>query len=815
MMGRELRQAIRSLLVRPGRTLVALLILALGIGANAAIFSLVHAVFLQALPYPEAHRFVAVEPVRAGHEVPLSYLNYLDLYRGLVAEAEPPVFEELSIFARAPLNVTVGDAVLYVETELVSADYFTLLGHEPRLGRRFTAVEDALPRGRNVAILSDGFWRGHFADRPFTDGIFLRINGEPFEVVGVMAPDFRGLTDSAQLWVPVTSAATLKGPGFLNMRAVGWLKAVGRLAPGESAASTAAAASAVMARLEQEFPDANRGQTLRLRTLREAWLGDLYVKVRGLAASAALVLVLACVNVSGLFWARTLERRREIALRGALGATRWRLVRRLLTECLVLALAGSLLALILVRWTLDALLASSPLELRSFVSVGVGPSVAAATLAVGLATSLVFGLLPALAGTKLDLSRELAEGGGSGRQGGRRLDLLVMAQVALAFVLLYGALVSVDRFQRLAQIDLGYRTDRLVTMRVNLWGEDYAPRLAKVRAAASLMNVLRVTPEIKSAELVGPYMPGEEDWQTRRMTVVGWQGDPQEATSVFQTHRVSSGYFELMEIDFLDGEAFQVKDAFTGPLMVIVSAAAAERCWPGQHALGRRLKMGTADAEAPTVTVVGVVDDVAAAGFGKDSGQPHLYLFMAQFPPTSPPTLNVLLRTVRDPDEALLSRLRDTVQAILPDLPTYDVTTMEARLEAQLSGNRFLVLLLMLFTALALVLAAAGVYALASSRLASRTRELAVRLALGCTPSGLVRRTLSLGLVWTLWGSLAGAVLTLAAVRVLEQRLDEALFEPSLMAAVAAALAGLSLVASAWPAWRAARLDPVKFLREE
>ena len=552
-----------------------------------------------------------------------------------------------------------------------------------------------------------------------------------------------------------------------------------------------------------------------MRSLREAWFGELFGKVQALAVSSLLVLLLACVNGSSLLWARTVERRREIALRSALGATRRRLVRRLLMESLVLAFASSLLALVFMHWTLDWMIASNSLELRGFVAVGTGPAVIAGTLALGLATSLGFGLAPALGGTRLDLCRELAEGGGRGVPRWRWLDALIVVEVTLAFVLLYGAFHAEGRFQHLAETDPGYRTDRLVTLRVNLWGHRYASREARIGVADRMLSELRGTPEVEAVALVSPYMPSDEIWQTQRMTVENRSGDPDSSSFYVQTHRVSTGYFETMEIDLLEGRPFQPTDAVSGGLVVVVSAAAARRGWPGESPLGRRLKPGAPDAEGPVFTVIGMVGDLAESGFGRASNHPHLYLYMSQAPPYFPPTVNVLLRTVREPDEELIGRLREAVTTVVPDLPAYDVRTLEQRLEAQLAGDRFLLRLVALFTVLALVLSAAGIYALASHRLASRTRELAVRLALGCTHAGLFRRVLGQSLGLALSGVAAGSALTLAALRVLESRLEEASPEPALLVGVATLLVGVSLAATVWSAWQAARLDPMATLREE
>ena len=808
---RELRQAGRSLFARPLWTCVVLLTLALGLGANGAVWTLAHAVFLEALPYPEAERLVVVESTRGGEPSPISFPNYRDLRDRLL----PSVLEEVAVFALRPFVVKVAGKPHHVEIELVSASYFDLLGHEPWRGRRFGPEEEALPRGQPVVVVSQTFWQRHFTGQDFESGTALLINDQSFELIGVMPPEFHGLSEGAEMWIPVTTAASLLGPDFVESRLTAWFEVAGRLAPEVGVGAAQEAGTAVMSDLSTQYPEANRERRLGLRTLRQAWFGDLSSKVQGLAASALLVFLLAGVNVSCLLWARTVERRREIALRTALGASRGALVRRLLLESLILAFLGGLLALVFVRWVLAWLLTRSSLDLRSFVAVETGPAVVLAVLALSALASLFFGALPALGGTRLELARELAEGGGGGARRGRRFDVLVMAEVALAFVLLYAAFFAAERFERLAAKDLGFNTERLLTARVNLSGREYLSREARLGVGQRLLNELRGAAGVEEVALMAPYLPGEGGWQSRRMTIENWAGDPELASIYFRTHRVSSGFFEMAGLDLLDGRAFDLADAMSSRFVAVVSASAAERCWPGESPVGRRVKPGAPDVESPMVTVVGVVEDLAQGGFVVDSDLPDLYFFLSQVPPAFPPTLNVLLRTAEVSDAAAIEALRETVDAAVPDLPTYDVRTMDDRLAEQLAGDRFLVRLVGFFTLLAMFLAAAGIYGLMSYRLARRSRELGIRLALGSQRRDLFAGVLGRAAGLALRGCAAGGLLVFFASRGLEERWQESFLAPSLLVGVAILAVALSLLATALPAWRASRLDPVMVLREE
>jgi predicted permease len=805
---RELRQALRGLGARPVWTLVVVLTLGLGIGANGAVASLVQGVFLRALPYPEAERLVLLEPLLRGEATLLSYPDFRDLEEILV----PSPFEGLAAFAQRPMNVEMGEEGVHVSTELVSAGTFGLLGHLPRLGRGFSAEEHA---GRPAVILGDALWRRHFGDLRGEELPVILLEGRPFPVVGVMGPEFVGLSPSVQLWLPVAAAEILMGPEFLESREVGWLEVVARREPGQGLEIAAAAAAGAMEVLVERNAESPGLYQLQAVPLREAWFGGLSTRVRGLAVSAALVFLLALANASGLFWARGVEWRREVALRSALGATRGWLLRRPMAESLLLAVAGAGAALLFARGVPGVLLGGVELDPRGLVALEPGLATAAAVILLALGSGLLFGFLPTLWAARLDLRSELMEGGSGGGFRGRRFDHLVIVEVALAFLLLYGALAAAERFRDLADRDLGYEAEGLLTLRLHLGGPAYASRESRVELARDLLDTLEATPGVAGVALVGPHLPGDTERLSLRLTIEDWEGEPEAAAPYFQTHRVSADYFDLLGIETVAGRSFGVGDGLGAGLVAVLSASAAERCWPGRDPLGRRLKPGTPEVEAPPVTVVGVVEDIVQEGFARSAELPQLYLYLGQVPPAFPPTLNVLVRPEGGGGQAFVERLRETVRGVAPGLPAYDIETLDRRLAAQLVGDRALVRLLSGFTLLALLLAAAGIYGLLSTRLAASRREMGVRLALGCRPRGLFVHTLGRGLTLALRGSLAGAVGALVLSRLLGGRMGEDLAEPWLLGPVAGLLLAVGALAAAGPAIRSARVDVLRVLREE
>jgi putative ABC transport system permease protein len=814
-MWHDLQWGARRLISQPGLTAVVVLTLGLGIGANGAVLNVVRAVVLGGLPYEEPDRLFAVEPTRSrdGSVEPwlLSYPNFVDLREASGA------FAPLVAHTTKAFNVRAHGEPFHAVGELVSEDYFNLLGSQPVIGRGFSRQGQERRRSDLVVVVSHGLWRRYFGGSDSLRGAALDINDRSFAVIGVMSPEFHPLSEGVELWVPLAATATLTDEESLDLRHDFWLRSVGRLAPGATERQARSELETLAARLGREYPDENRGLGFRITPLWESWYGEVAVKLWGLLAASSAVLLLACANVASLLWTRTLGRRRELALRSALGASSGRLARQLMVESVLLALLGGCFAAALVQWVTGPLVASSSLDLRSFLDLRAGPAAVVAVLVLALSCSLLFGLLPALKGSRGDLREELKAGGAGAATAPRSrfLDALVVGEIALAAVLLYSAGAAQLQVHRLSQSDLGFRPERLMTARIDLAGPEYATNPRRLAVAARIFRQLKTSSKDESIALVGPYMPSDRDWLARRFTAEGWGGSPEDATSYLEVHQVSTGYFEMMGVQLRRGRVFQLSDAYSGVPVLVLSEAAAQRFFPGQDPLGRNLKLGDADAQAPWMRVIGIVDDVSENGYASGSGYPHAYIYIPQLPPFSPPTVNVLVRTAREPGEAMLSDFRKRVQALVPGLPVYDVESMSSRLEAQLASDRFLVRLMSLFTGIALVLAAAGVYGLLSYRMARRRRDLGIRLALGSTPAALFWRVIREGTTLALAGAGIGLALTIAAVRIVGSRLVGVSLEGTLLWAVPCVLVAVTFGAGLHSALATARLDPNTVLRKE
>ena len=810
---RDLRFGLRTLVRHPGFTAVAVLTLALGVGATTAVWIVVQAVLLSALPYPEPDRLVLLAGTLTEgsevDEVPSSYRDFLDW-----REASES-FEALAVYSEPrSFNLLAGGRPEHLLGEMVSAEYFRLLELKAAAGR-LIVEDDDVAGAPPVALVSYGLWRRLAGrDRSFV-GSSLLLNGQRFEVVGVLPPGFQGLTDKAEIWLPVASAASVISPDYLKRRGIRWLAAAGRLRPGVSIEQAQAEMDGVTAELAQQNPRANLGIGVRLKPVREAWFGNLRFALLTLLGGALFVLLIACTNVAGLLLARAAVRQREISLRAVLGAHRRRLIRQLLSESAILALAGGVLGLLFAHWSTGLLVAASAVDFRSFIELGVGLPVIAVILAVSLLCALGFGLAPAWLASEVDLGTALQEGGrgsaGPGR--GRFLGSLVAAEVALALVLLLGAGLMIRGFQRLRSTDLGFRTENLLTLRIDLKGERYADDGIVRQLARQLLERLPHVPGVGAVALAGPGIP-TDDWHGYDYVLESRGAPATQQPVVLPYHHVSPGYFATLGIPMLRGRDFLPGEDERSTGAAIVSEAVAQRFWPGQNPIGQRLK--PADM-TPWLTVVGVVADIRHQGLGSEERPaPDVYLALLQSPPRTPPTLNFLVRQTGASAPGLVPALRREVRAIAPDLAVYDAATMEQRLDRQTARDRFLVLTMSLFALLALVLAAVGIYGVVSFAVAQRRREIGIRMALGALRRDVLRLMVRRGAVLALLGLAVGVPAALALARVLARFLHGvSAADPLVLAATCLVLLGVALAASFIPAWRVTRIEAVEVLRAE
>jgi putative ABC transport system permease protein len=809
----DLSFSLRAFARNPGFTLVAILTLALGIGATAAIWIVVQAVLLSTLPYPEADRLVQVqctlyEAGRIEERIPVSYRDYFDW------DQSNRSFVSLQVYSESlPFNLVTADQPENVHGEMVSGDYFKLLGAKAAQGRAITPNDDS-PGLPPVVVLSHELGLRHTPRNGSLVGSSLRLNGEIFEVLGVMPPGFKGLTDQAELWIPVSLAPRLLTERHLVGRGLRWLNAVARLSPGVSLGQAQKEMDQITADLAREFQGNNTGIGARVVPLSEAWFGDLRLGLLILLGGASLVLLLACTNVAGLLLARAAARQREISIRTVLGAHRGALIRQLLTESVLLACAGCALGLLLAHWGIQLLVRESAVDLRSFVSLGINLPVVGVILGVSVLCSLVFGLAPAWLSSRPDLRGALQESGKSTARIGRHRFLggIVVAEVALAIVVLVGAGLLIQGFRELRKTDLGFRSEGLLTLRVNPKGERYADPAAVRRLSRQLADRLRVLPGVQSAALVSPDLP-TDDWSAYAFFLEGRLDAPADQESFLVVHSVVPGYFRTLGVPLVRGRDFTAADTESTPWGAVLSQAAAQRFWPGQDPVGKRLRL--ADVNTPWFTVLGVAGDVRQGGpHPEDRPGPDVYFSLLQSPPHRLATINLLLRPGRGEPASLLPAVRQEMRALAPDLPLYDVASLEEFLARQTARDRFLATVLSLFALLSLVLAVVGNYGVVSYTVAQRSGEIGIRMALGAERRDVFRHMLRRGTLL----ALAGLTIGLAAALALAPMLSRFLYgvpasDPLTLLGACLLLGLVVLAANCIPSWRASRIEPAKTLR--
>ncbi len=797
--------ALRVLRRNPGFSAVALLTLALGIGANVAIFDVVHAVLLRPLPLPDDERLVIVGPEWRGSIGSVAPADFLDLRR------QNTVFAGMAAVRAVNLDLRAGEQPERREGVIVTPEFFDVVGVKPRLGRGFLPDEQGAGRD-HVVVIGDSLWRSRFGASPDVLGQPLLLDNEPYSVIGVAPPGFR-FPEDAELWLPPRFAVPqrigeLKDPS--QNRGSHYFDTYARLRPGVSYREAQADVGLIMARIAQADPTADARGGVLVRNLREHLVGESRRALLVMLGAVALVLLVACANVASLLLARGAARQREIAVRTALGASRGRLARLVLTESLVLGLLGSGLGIALAGACVPLLVRLVPESAQNLVRLRLDPLVLVFALATALVTSLVFGLSPAfvaMAGRGAAALHDAARASTAGR-GRRSLQrLLVTAETALALMLLAGAGLLVKSFLRMRGVDPGFRPAGVLSMGVNLPPAAYreAPRrIAYAREA--LANVLRV-PGVAAAALVTrvPLRPGSS---SRGVRVEGRSYPPeQQVEKIIPNYvAVSPGYFRTLGIALVSGREFSRDDGPDRPRVAVVSAALAEAFWPGESPIGRRLELNDDKLE-----VVGVAGDVHTASLWQRP-LPLLYVPYEQDPWSF---MSFVTRSEPDP-AAVAGAVRRAIQAVDASLPVTGVRTLEQVVAESLAPRRFHTGLLGAFAALALVLAMMGVYGVLSYAVAQRTREIGIRAALGAEPGRLFREVVVEGL--RVVG--VGAILGLAGAFAARSALTTLLFEvspldPATLAIVVVLLVAVSVSACLVPARRAMRVDPVTALRTE
>ena len=805
---RDVRFGIRSLAKRPGSTLVALVTLALGIGVNTAIFSAVDSILLRPLPFEEPERLVSIweQGLKLGiKQNEVAPANFFDLRK------QSQAFEGIGAHGPQDMNLTGGDAEPErLNGELVTANVFSILGVEPVLGRTFLPEEDMTGKHR-VVVLSERLWQRRFNRDPSIVNRNITLNGESFTVVGVMPRGFFYPARETELWVPWAME-----PEQASGRGDHYLRLVARLRPGITLPQANADVASIGARLSNEYPKTNESLTFIVNSLHQDYAGDLRLPILILFASVGLVLLIACANVANLLLAQATTRRREIAIRIALGARRWTIVRQLLIESLLLGGAGGLLGLLGAVWGVEALAKLLPDNLSKLQSVSVDSRVFLFTLGVSVLTALVFGGVPALLAARAkpgetlsDVARDTA-GGLSGRHVRR---LLVVSEVALAVVLLVGAGLLIRSFQILRQVETGFTTENLLTMKMVLPMPKY--RNPEVRRAF-YDEVLRRVEELPGVESAGviTFLPLSFNGMNFAFSAEG-HASPGDMKLPFALYRaVSPDYFRAMGITLQRGRFFDAHDSGDAQPVILVSRRLAEQTWPNEDAIGKRLKIGPLDSPNPWLTVVGVVGNVRQAGLYGDERM-DLYAPYAQERRVFVAPRDLVLRTKGDP-ASVAGAVRQAVWSVDKDQPISHVRTMDQVFAAAISQERFQALLLGLFAALALVLACIGLYGVISYAVAQRTHEIGVRMALGARPRDVLRLVLRQGMSLTIVGLVLGIAIGSVATRVLSDLLyGVTARDPLTFVGVPILLLLVAFLACYIPARRATRIDPLVALRYE
>ncbi|QSQ26779.1 ABC transporter permease [Pyxidicoccus parkwayensis] len=803
--GQDLLQAFRKLRKSPGFLCVAVLTLSLGLGANTAIFSVVNAVLLRALPMADADALVRVfHEASRGDTMPSSGVDYLDM------QAQNHSFSGMTGVDGTDISLTGPEgAPERLQGAQVTAGFFHVMGVQPLLGRGFQADEDQ-PGKSKVVVLGHSLWKRRYGGDAGIVGRTLTVNGEPYTVVGVARPGFV-FPDQAQLWIPLTWEGSNIDP---TNRGAHFLSAYGRLKPGVTLEQAGADLLALSKRLQEQFPQYNTGVTTHLKPLHEELVGNVEPALLMLLGAVGVVLLIACANLSNLLLARSVSREGEISVRLALGASRGRIIRQLLMESLVLALLGAGGGLLLAAWGLDLLVALGPRDIPRLAEVSLDGGVLAFTFILGLATSFLFGLVPALQTSRVELQRVLRESGkGGGGRGHRTRHLLIVTETALAVVLLVGAGLLMKSFLRLQQVDPGFKADHVLALDLALPESTYPWASPAVQTFYdTLLERVRGLPGVKQAGAAFqlPLAGGSVDSTIRDLS----RPPPEPGhEDIAEVRVITPGVLETLRIPLVRGRLFTDRDGMEkGSRVVLVNEEAARRLWPGEDPIGRTVEIGANFGNGLLGgQVVGVVGSVRHDGIAKEPS-PEVY---APFPEARPNMMRLVVLTEGEP-LSLASRVRDEVHALDRDVPVANVRDMEAVVSNAVAQPRFYMLLVGVFAGVALLLAALGIYGVVTHAVTHRTRELGIRMALGADRQQVVGLVLSQYVRLTGTGLMLGVGLAFVASRMLGSLLyGVERTDPLTYVGVVAVLGGVAILASLLPAYRATRIDPIIALRHE
>jgi putative ABC transport system permease protein len=805
----DLRYGVRLLLKHPGFTIIAVLTLALGIGANTAIFTVVNAALLRVLPYHEPEHLVHLSETTPQKNFPqreASYPDFLDWRQN-------QVFSGMAAYSGGGSFTLIGqDGPEQIRGGRVTANFFAVLGVDPLLGQGFRGDADQ-PGAERVVMLGHGFWQRRFGGEPNVIGQPLNLNGEAYTIIGVLPQGFQfAPRGAAELWIPLQPNEAQRSRRFMH-----WVNVIARLKPGVNQTQALSEMQSIAQRIAQEHPESHAGTGIALVPLNEQIVGQIRPLLIILLVAVGFVLLIACANVANLLLARAGARQKEIAIRAALGAGRWRLIRQLLVESALLALLGGSLGLLLAQWGVDVLIAMIPDNMLNFMPYLRGLELDSRTLAftggLALLTSFVFGLAPAIQASKLDLQAVLKEGGktSAGVTRHRLRNLLVVCEIALALVLLIGAGLMMKSLLQLLQVDPGFNPKNLLTFNISLPATKYDQNEKVFTFDDQLIERLEALPAVRGAAMVNviPLIGGN----TTRFYVAGQPRPAPGSETEANLREVSANYFSVMEVPLIAGRHFNERDNVNAPGVIIVNQTLARAAFPGQDAVGRQIIFASFD---PTpIQIVGVVGDEKVNGLAARTTPVVYYPFLQD----STPGLmkNVVVRTNADPAN-LAATIRNECRLLEPGMTVAQMIAMD-RIIADSPATfmrRYPAMLIGVFAAVALLLAAVGIYGLISFAVSQQTHEIGIRLALGARKFDVLKLVMWRGMLLTLIGIGIG----LAAAWALTRLMAGLLFgvnatDPATFAGVAVLLAVIAILACYIPARRATKVDPMVALRYE
>ena len=814
--GQDIRYAARTLRKSPGFTAVAVLVLALGIGANTAIFSVVNAVLLRPLPFEQPDRLVMlyhIPPQASFPGIPLfavSPANFLDW------RAQAHSFEGMSAFGFGRYTLTGKGEPEAIRTLAVTDGFFSILHAQPLLGRIFAAGEDQWGRDHEV-ILSYDLWRTHFAANPAIVGTSIQLNDQAYTVIGVMPKGFDFPLNAEyhpQMWKPQNWTATEQAIRDNHNYGV-----IARLKPGVTLEQARAELNTISGRLAQQYPKDDKGWGATAISLREDLVGDVRPALLILLGAVAFVLLIACANVANLVLAKTLSRRKEVAIRAALGASRRRLLQQVLAETVLLATAGGALSLLFAHYGTALIVKVLAQQLPLSAGIGLDLRVLAFTLGISLLTGLAAGLLPAFRLTRADVNEALKQGLGrttSDAGASKTRNVLVVAEVALSLMLLIGAGLLIRSLWMLHKVNPGFDPEHVVTMFVSVAPTAFSTPEQQNTFYNRVLERVRGLPGVQSAGVIDdlPLSGGShQPIQVEGRPVVAMADQPE-----VDVRLVSPGYMSAMHIPLLRGREINDADTLTRPGAVVISQSLAREFWPNEDPIGKHLTLYF----FPGVTreVVGVVGDVKLDALNQTRSMSALYMPLQQVPvPEKQPWrsfgMRLALRTNKDPN-GVVSAARNVIHEIEPEIPVLQVNTMQELVDESLSQQRFTMLLLVSFAGLAVLLAAVGIYSVLSYAVRRRVREIGIRMALGAQVGDVLRMVVAQGMKPTMIGVAIGVVGALALGRVLSSVIfGVSARDVATFASVSVLLTGVGFLASILPAYRATRVDPMRTLRED